>query len=172
MELRASTEKLFDFSGTNFALLHAHCFTDIFSALSFLPHMFSLRLNNCRIDENSAAHIDTLALGIMTATNMESFEFMRSISGRCSAEFSEAVLLRIAESLIRNHNVKTIKIDGYRVTPPTVCEILKNHPTAIYVFVDGLPKSSQYGFFKPASNEVVSSEPNVETPTVKYAGKK
>src|SRR5690606_2483506 len=134
-EIKISRDTLFDFSGTNFSELGSQKISEIFSALHSLRQTFSLRLNNCKLDEENLGHqgqLAALTLGLSAAKNMEGFEFVRSLSLDCA----EDVLRRIAESLVRNHQIRSIKIDGFRVTPPDVCEVLKSHPTALVVVVD------------------------------------
>ncbi len=138
-EMKGSQETLFDFSGTNFKEMGSNKFTALFNTLSLLPHKFSLKLNHCIIDEDrleNQSQLSELTLGLSATKNMEMFEFVRSLSLNCPEE----VLLRIAESLLRNHEIRKIKIDGFRVTPPAVCDTLKSHPTAIIIIVDGLLK--------------------------------
>ncbi len=168
MEISTSTEKVFDFSRTDFTLLNTQSLSKLFSALDYLPHPFTLMLNNCKMNEENLTHMDALTLGIMTTPKLEGFEFVRSISSKCSVERSEEMLTRLAQSLIRNPNIKSIIIDGFRVTPPSVCEILKNYSAAESIFIDWLPKSSRLGLFKPASNEPISPEPNQNVSALKH----
>jgi len=166
-EIKVSSDTLFDFSGTNFRELGPQKLSNIFIALYSLPQAFSLKLNNCKIDEENwegRCQLGELTLGLSAAQNMRAFEFVRSLSLNCP----DAILLKIAESLLRNHQIESIKIDGFKVTPPAVCEILKNHPTALLVFVDGLPKLNKHGFFKSASNESVANDPNHSARFIQY----
>lgn len=157
-EMEGSRETLFDFSGTNFKELGSSKLSAIFNMLSLLPHTFSLKLNYCILDEDcleNHGQLGELTLGLSATKNMETFEFVRSLSLNCREE----VLIKIAESLLRNHEIKKIKIDGFRVTPPVVCDALKNHPTAVIVVVDGLLKLNREikideRFFKKASNDI------------------
>ncbi|HSW93632.1 MAG TPA: hypothetical protein VLJ15_04665 [Gammaproteobacteria bacterium] len=161
-QIRISSETFFDFSGTDFSVLGEMQLTAIFAALCSLPHTFTLRLNNCRIDEKAIGHrsqLKELTSGLSQTKNMERFEFVRSISLEC--EKAEELLLAIAKSLLENHKIKGITLDGYKVTPRTVCKTLETHPTAHYIFVDGLLKLDRQGsnvpLFKPAANEVMSN---------------
>lgn len=157
-EIKMSTDGVFDFSGTNFAELGTTKFSAIFVALGSLPHTFALKLNYCAINEadlGDQSQIKELTLGLSAIKNMKRFEFVRSLSVNCSQE----VLEKIAESLLRNHEIKSITIDGYRVTPPRVCEVLKSHPTVLEVIVDGLPKVlSKKPLFARAANEPISDD--------------
>lgn len=157
-EIKMSSDPLFDFSGTNFAELGTTKFSAIFVALSSLPHTFALKLNYCAINEEDLgdqSQLKELTLGLSATKNMKRFEFVRSLSVDCSKE----VLEKIAESLLRNHEITSITIDGYRVTPPRVCEVLKSHPTVVEVVVDGLPKVlGKSSLFAEAANEPISDE--------------
>ena len=154
-DIRHAEDKLFDFSNTDFAALRSAQITQLFIALSSLPQKFNLRLNNCRINEVDSNHLMALTLGLATTKNIDAFEFKKSVSLDCPKE----VLMQIAISLTRNESITSLTIDGFRVTPPAVRDILRNHPTARAILVDGLLRSTEaivvsaVGFFKPAANQ-------------------
>lgn len=138
-EIKLSNDAVFDFSGTNFAVLGTTKFSAIFVALGALPQSFALKLNYCALNEHDLGdqgQLRELTLGLSSIKNLQRFEFVRSLSRDCNL----MILEKIAESLLRNHEIKSITIDGFRVTPPHVCEALKNHPTVFEVIIDGLPK--------------------------------
>jgi len=159
-EIKHSTDTLFDFSKTDFralGVIHFSVLSAIFDALNSLPHPFFLKLNHCTIEEDHLQHpqqIKALTLGLSTTKNMHGFEFIRSLSPHCPVE----IFLKIAESLSRNYEIKSIMIDGFRVTPSEVCEVLTGHPTVHLVFIDGLLKLNRQSdsnvlFLKSAHNE-------------------
>lgn len=138
-EIKTSNDNVFDFSGSRFASLELAAFSSIFVALNTLSQPFTLKLNGCEFDEQDVSHksqLEELTLWLSVTKNMIKFEFIRSLSVDCHHQ----VLEKIAKSLLKNHEVKSITIDGFRVTPPRVCDILKNHPTVVEVIIDGLPK--------------------------------
>lgn len=154
-EIQTSTDKLFDFSNTNFRQISTRQLTALFAALSALPQQFTLKLNNCKFAEENEQHITALTLGLSTTQNMRALEFKRSTSADCREE----ILLALARSLVRNHQLNTITLDGFKVTPPTVAAILKSHPTATTIFIDGLARNMRPGFFnKAAANSPVTPE--------------
>lgn len=138
-EIKLSDDTVFDFSGTKFSKLESVHLSDLFVTLGSLPQTFLLKLNFCEIDEQDLGHksqLSELTLGLSVTKNMIQFEFIRSLSPDCP----QMVLEKIAKSLLKNHALKSITIDGFRVTPPAVYEILKNHPTVVEMIIDGLPK--------------------------------
>lgn len=161
-QIRISSETFFDFSRTDFSVLGEKQLSAIFVALYSLPHAFTLRLNDCRIDETSLGHrsqLKELTSGLSKAKNMERFEFIRSVSLECAC--AEELLLAIAEGLLENRKIKGIILDGFKVTPRAVCKKLEAHPTALYIFVDGLLRLDRQGsnvpLFKSAANDGMSN---------------
>jgi len=156
--------KVVDLSKTDFRDFLPSHISNLFDSLSLLPQAFILKLNFCRFDEHNSGHIQALTLGLMTTKNMEGFEFNHSISPACEQELAEKILLDITNSLMRSPHIKFIVLDGFRVTPQPVCDLLKEHlqksPAVLIIFVDGLKlkKDSQPSYarlllFQPAANE-------------------
>lgn len=159
--------KVVDLSNTDFRDFLPSHISELFTHLSFLPQTFILKLNFCRFDEQNVAHFDALTLGIMTTKNIQGLEFNRSISPACEPELSEKFLLGITQSIIRSPHINYIILDGFRVTPPSVYELLKQHlqnsPIVLVIFIDGLKLRhnsllQQGSLFKPKS---AANEPNL-----------
>lgn len=166
-ELRTSKDKLFDFSGTNFAALGGNRIRDLFAVLGTLPQTsITLKINDCHIapGEQHAPHAH-LTLGISTSQNVETVEVRRSIS-------SSSAMAVLATSLNKNPALKIIHVDGFRATPEesakvipqTVRKILQENRTATHIFIDGLDARSnrRAGFFQsqPTTPATPASAPN------------
>src|SRR5579872_4075826 len=120
-EIKGSHDAVFDFSGTNFIKLSEKkpsVISDIFRALALVERTFSLKLNLCKMDDKNEHQLKELTNGLKETKKMIGFEFVRSLHPSCPIR----VLEDIAKSLIENHSIKSITIDGFRVTPPHVCE--------------------------------------------------
>ena len=147
------------FSGTNFADFASEKLSEIFKILGFLEQTFTLKLHNCKIHEKNQSQLDELTLALSTISNMREFEFFRS------PDCSEKAFHQIIESVSKNNKIEIIKIDGFRVTPSHISEILTKKKDPTYVLVlDGLVIGR---LFKPAnsataSNDPVSNEPSQE----------
>ncbi len=155
-QIRQSNDSVFNFSGTNFAELGHQNVMNIFAALSG-KERFKLILNDCTIEmrQNDRQYVETLTLGLSTTHQIETFELKRPVT-------SEAMLLKIAMSLSRNHEIKSIHVDGYKpapdsgvkVIPSEVRRVLQSHKKAELVYIDGLDAlRSVSSFFQPAANQ-------------------
>jgi hypothetical protein len=155
LEIKNSHDPVFDFSGTDFIKLsekNPSVIFDVFQALAVVERPFSLKLNLCKLDDKNEAQLKELMDGLRHTKKMIGFEFIRSLDPECPIR----VLEDIANSLIENHSIKRITIDGFQVTPPHVCEVLKSHPTVLVVIINGLPQKlnrqpTNDDFFKTAS---------------------
>lgn len=140
---RNFNEKMFDFSGTDFAVLGSKKIMQIFSALSNRSQTFSLKLNDCVfIVANTledTPHMSAVTLGLSTTKLIDVLELKRCV-------ITLDGLKGIAGSLVRNHSINNIHVDGFRnrpdsgikVIPSQVRDLLRNHITAMHVFIDGL----------------------------------
>lgn len=143
-----SGDKIFDFSGSDFSELPSHKIGKLFEALGCVSQPYIVKFKGCKFNEKDQDHISQLTLGFSSTRNLVGIELINSFS-------EEQTICDIALSLSRNHNLKSLKMDGSKVTPPIATFLLKTHPTAIDITVDGLvakkTNDSQFRFFQSGS---------------------
>ncbi len=189
IEKRASSQepvKIVDLSKTHFTNLLPPEISELFIALRSLSGTFLLRLNFCHLpEEENSLHLRVLVAGLKTTPNIEGLEFIRSISPNCPPQRLESILLEITRAIIDSPHInKRIVFDGFRVTPPVVCKLLKEHlhnskkseqsqkkNPSLVIFVDGLNLSpdlyARLFTRPPAANEPTLRETQEQNPSVK-----